>query len=48
MVFNPQTINGVILEEKRLELPLLQTVGKISCFSEKETHGSSIFETLFS
>ena len=44
MVFNPQTLNGVILQEKRLKLPLLRTDGKFLTISEKQTHGSSIFE----
>ena len=44
MVFNPQTRNGVILQEKRLKLPLLRANGKCLIFSEKQTHGSSSFE----
>ena len=44
MVFNPQTLNGIILQEKRLKLPLLRTDGKFLTISEKQTHGSSIFE----
>ena len=48
VVFNPQTLNGVILEEKRLKLPLLQNNGKFLIYFKKLAQWSSIFKTFIS
>ena len=48
VVFNPQTLNGVILEEKRLKLPLLQNNRKFLIYFKKLAQWSSIFKTFIS
>ena len=48
VVFNPQTLNGVILEKKRLKIPLLQNNGQFLIYLTKLPQWSFIFKTFIS